>query len=208
MNTFENNLGKVNPIFEIMCQQNNMMSGPMTEQEIQKHKNKLNQLISKLINTHNIEEEISINNEIKKENECLSSLLNIKKYELNQNNNSNMNNNFNLIPQPRMKQQMMFTQATQVEQTQEKKSIFSAICVIFRADTYIGTTAPPVMIQCMPDEKVSEIIEKYRNKSGDHDPYKKFIFNAKPLNPSLSVADAGITNNSNIFVIITKLVKG
>ena len=141
MNTFNNNLGKVNPIFEIMCQQNNMMSGPMTEQEIQKHKNKLNQLISKLINTHNIEEEISINNEIKKESECLSSLLNIKKYELNQNNNTNMDNNFNPIPQRGMQQQMMFTLSTQVEEAKKKKNIFSEISVIFGVETNFGATA-------------------------------------------------------------------
>ena len=60
----------------------------------------------------------------------------------------------------------------------------------------------------MPKEKVSEIIEKYRNKSGDHDPHKKFIFNAKPLNHSLTLAQAGIINNANIFVIKTKLITG
>ena len=37
----------------------------------------------KLNNTHNIDEEISINNEIRKETEFLSSLFNIKKDELN-----------------------------------------------------------------------------------------------------------------------------
>ena len=56
------------------------------------------------------------------------------------------------------------------------------------------------MVQCMPDEKVSEIIEKYRYYSGDRDPSKKFIFNAQNLDLSLSAAEAGITNNANIFV--------
>ena len=58
---------------------NKAMGNSITEQEIQKHKNNINNLI---------------NNEMKKENECLSSLLNIKKNELNQ---QNMMNN-NIMP--------------------------------------------------------------------------------------------------------------
>jgi hypothetical protein len=69
------------------------------------------------------------------------------------------------------------------------------LCVIFRDSGADG----PVMVECMPDDKVSDVIEKYRNKAGDHD-YTKFIFNAKNLDPSLTVAEAGITNNAIIFV--------
>ena len=64
------------------------------QQEINKHKTKLMNLINNLINTQLINEEIFINNEIKKESECLISLLNVKQKELlNQ-----MNNNINLNP--------------------------------------------------------------------------------------------------------------
>ena len=84
----------------------------------------------------------------------------------------------------------------------------AGISVIFRASGATGQASAPIMVQCMSDEKVSEVIEKYRNKSGDRDPTKKFIFNAKNLAPSLSVAEAGITNNANIFVVATKGIKG
>ena len=60
----------------------------------------------------------------------------------------------------------------------------------------------------MPDEKVATLIERYRNKAGDRDQTKKFIFNDKNLNPSLSLAEAGIAHNSNIFVVTTKGVHG
>ena len=60
----------------------------------------------------------------------------------------------------------------------------------------------------MPDEKVKEVIQRYRIKSGDNDQTKKFIFNAKNLNQELSVGEAGITNNGNIFVVTTQGVKG
>ena len=73
------------------------------------------------------------------------------------------------------------------------------ICLIFRKSGE-GQGEPPIMIKCRPEEMVSEIIQRYRNKSGDYDKDKKFIFNAKLLNISLTVSESGLTNNSNIFV--------
>ena len=60
----------------------------------------------------------------------------------------------------------------------------------------------------MLEDKVSDAIEKYRNDSNDRDQTKKFIFNAKPLHPSLKLIEAGITNNANVFVVVTKGIKG
>ena len=86
------------------------------------------------------------------------------------------------------------------------------ICVIFRAGGgpggQGGQQGAPIMIQCMPDDKVASVINKYRIKTNDTDNTKKFIFNAKNLNASLSVAEAGLTNNANIFVVTTQGVKG
>ena len=82
------------------------------------------------------------------------------------------------------------------------------IHVTFRAAGPDGRVLPPMVIPCMPSDKVSDIIEKYRNKANDRDDTKKFIFNAKNLAPSLTVAEAGITNNANIFVVATKGIKG
>jgi len=65
-----------------------------------------------------------------------------------------------------------------------------------------------IEIQCKLEEKVSEIIQRYRSKTGDNDKTKRFIFNAKLLNQDLSVAEAGLQNNSNIFVVTTKGIKG
>ena len=47
--------------------------------EINKHKNYISNLSNQLLNTLNINDEISLNNEIKKETEILISLLNVKK---------------------------------------------------------------------------------------------------------------------------------
>ena len=84
------------------------------------------------------------------------------------------------------------------------------ISVIFRVSINQANvqTGPAITIQCTLDEKVGTIIERYRNKTGDKDTTKKFIFNAKSLNPTLSLAEAGITHNANIFVMVTKDIKG
>ena len=231
----------INPIFKIMGNEGNMGS-PIIEQEIQNHKDKLKDLISKLINTHNIDDETSINNEIKNETEFLSSLFKIKKNELNQiNNNMNMNQMQQpmMEPQPMMQQQMMQQQMMQQQMMQQQmmqqqmmqqqmmaaqqqaqaqqaemqrildqaspsvpsQSQGVGFSIIFRKSGAVGQESNPVMVQCMPDEKVSEIIEKYRRKSGDRDPTKKFIFNARPLYQTLTVAETGLSNNANIFVV-------
>ena len=65
-----------------------------------------------------------------------------------------------------------------------------------------------VTIQVRAEEKVSEMIEKYRSKACDHDMHKEFIFNSKQLNPSLTVQEAGITNLSHIFVYSTQGIPG
>ena len=201
-----------------------------TLEEIRKHKNKINELSNKLINIFDINEEIMINNEIKNETECLLSLLNIKKNEIsninNQNNmNCNMNNNFQQMNHQQMiyqqQQQMMdqfpfqqnmMAQQQAMRQAQINNMLNSIgndnnqkiIFVTFRASDIIA----PVTVQCNPEEKVSDIIEKYRNKVNDYDDSKKFIFNARNLNPSLSLVEAGIKNNSNIFVCRIKGIKG
>ena len=95
-------------------------------------------------------------------------------------------------------------------------------------------SAPPIKVQVMLDDKVSSMIEKYRNKSGDKDYGKKFIFNAFDLESvfdsdsqsqkiiirtapnikngdhiaDLTIVEAGISNYANIFVVATKGIKG
>ena len=66
----------------------------------------------------------------------------------------------------------------------------------------------PYIIQCNVNEKVSKVIEKYRIMANDYKKTKKFIYNALALNPSLTVAEAHLTDNSVIFVIDTDGVMG
>ena len=94
-------------------------------------------------------------------------------------------------------------------QTQKKDDSQGGMSIIFRVSgAGGGQNGPPLTIQCLAEEKVSDLIQRYRTKANDHDTSKKFIFNAKALNTDLSVAEAGLTNNANVFVVTTKGVKG
>ena len=184
-----------------------------TLEEIRKHKNKINELSNKLINIFDVNEEIMINKEIKYETECLLSLLNIKKNEINNINNQNNIGQQQMLAQLQLQQQQMMAQQ-QEEMMQQMENMLNnlgnntqlniLINVNFRVSGSASQPISLVNIQSNPEEKVSDIIEKYRNKANDYDDSKKFIFNAKNLNPNLSVAEAGITNNANIFVVRIK----
>ena len=63
---------------------------------------------------------------------------------------------------------------------------------------------PPIRVMCDYTEKISEVIKIYFIKAGidsKYHKYFKFIYNAKNINMDLTVAESGIANNSNIFVI-------
>ena len=82
-------------------------------------------------------------------------------------------------------------------------NIPKSFTVIFR-HTGNDTNKLPIMVNVKENEKISDIIQKYRQKSSNYDINLKFIFNSKDLNHlnhSLTVAEAGITNNANIFVV-------
>ena len=100
-------------------------------------------------------------------------------------------------------------------QTQNQSSVSPAtsssvsnggITALFRKNDSPGEK--PYAVQCMLTDRVSEIILKYRSKSNDKDPTKKFIFNAKALNATLTAAEAGLTDQANIFVVTTQNVVG
>ncbi len=127
-----------------------------------------------------------------------------------------MNMNMNMNNQMQQMKQMQDMINNMVKNNQQNSNQNSSsqpsqqggINVVFRASGQGGQGKPPLMIQCQLNERVSDLIQRYRTKSGDRDPSKKFIFNAKNLNQSLTIEQAGITNNGNIFVVTTQGIKG
>ena len=193
--------------------------------EINKHKLNIVSLSNKLFNTININEEISINNELKKEVEFLSSLLNIKNNAMmnqmamnnfnpmmNQNYAINNNNLQQLMQQQLMQMQQMMQQQQmqqemlmnqQNENIQKEKEISTIIDVFFRKGK-----DKRYFVQCHFNEKIANVIKKYRNMTNDFTDTEKFIFNANVLNPSITVAEAGLYNKATIFVPETEGIRG
>ena len=129
---------------------------------------------------------------------------------MNNNDKSINNNNMNMkyyINNEQMESQML-VQAGKAQQESLNNNNLNKIVlsVIFKVNG--SSSAFPILVKCFPDEKVSSIIEKYRNISGNEDPSTKFIFNANPLPPNLTVAQAGLKNFSNIFITTNEGIKG
>ena len=170
----------------------------MIQQEINQHKYKLKLLIDNLINTQNINEENMINNEIKKESEFITSLLNMKENSLMnqmfQNNNPNFNQmnfgfNINGINQPNVAD-FNINEFNNNIPNQKKMNI------IFKREWDAKTTT----IISSPEGKISDLVQEYRMRFNDYDK-RDFIYNARPLDLSQSILGFRIGNNDVIKVI-------
>ena len=196
-----------------------------TLEEIKKHKIKISNLSIQLINTNNIADKIILNDEIKNETNCILSLLNIKLNEIQQNNNNINNNyqNFNIINQQEIlaRQQMLAQQQilnpfnaglekpTNIFLNNNQKipkapiiQVQKAIDIFFTEEksNRQGKEKSNIFIQCFPNDKVSAVIDKYRNIINDYSNNKKFYFNDFILDENLSIDKAGLYHNSNIKV--------
>ena len=57
------------------------------------------------------------------------------------------------------------------------------------------------------EEKVGDLIQKYRIKANDNNNSLKFIFNTKPMNLSLDLAEAGLFNKPIIICLGSEVYK-
>ena len=55
----------------------------------------------------------------------------------------------------------------------------NGISFFFRTSGQNAPQRPPISIQCMPDEKVATLIERYRNKAGVRDQTKNSYLTLK-----------------------------
>ena len=183
----------------------------MKAKEIQNHKNKLHNLTTRLINTNNIDEETSINNEIKTETEFLSSLLFIKKNELKKNIINDPKQQLLIMYQQMKQQQQIMQEQKMQQQKMERQMKEQELKKNIPVKLYINfldreNRKPPIKVVCSSDENVYSIIEKYRKKSLDYNNKNIFIFEGKALHPESTLDEAGLTDNSNIFVIFPRLL--
>ena len=115
---------------------------------------------------------------------------NIMNQELNQMNFMNMNNqNLNMIN----------NMNNPINNIKEKK-----ITLIFQKSGYLKKT----FVNCYLNDKISNIIEKYRELSDDQDKELKFLFNARTINPLETVSEVGFKNGSLIIVVSLENMRG
>ena len=186
------------------------------QQNINFQKTKLLNLINNLINTQLINQEIYINNEIKKESELLVSfLIEKQKYVISQNSINNNNINPFLMPQPNLMMnapqmninpikipqvEIIDNNLNSLENANEKK----VINIKFVEQSYSGKI---YIVQCFGNDRICDVIEMYRKKANDYND-NFFIFNNGDMNSlTKTLNDMGISNFSLIIVEIKGVLK-
>ena len=178
----------------------------MIQQELNEHKYKIKILIDNLINTQNINEEIMLNKEIKKETEYIISLLNIKQNlimnQMIQGNNMNFNQlniGFNRIgmnqPNIAMNNLNVFNNIN--IKNQKKMNI------IF----YRDWDGKKTNIISSPQEKISDLIQIYRTRFNDYEK-RVFLFNALKIDPFKNISEIGINDGDQIIITPVENLKG
>ena len=96
-----------------------------------------------------------------------------------------------------LQQQAMNQQMENIQKSEEKITVH-----------FHKIDRPVVDVHCSLNNSISDIINEYRKYSLDNFPEERFIFKNKILPQSLTVAEAGLANDSNIFVVLTHGVRG
>ena len=174
--------------------------------EIVNHKNNILNLSNNLINTADVNQEITLNEELIKQAQFLLKLLNIKKNFLFGQNfqNNNMNNIFNPMQNNQMN---MFNNINNQFQQMINQNIMNEPRDLKRKEIRLRFERPDeensITVPCFTDEKISEVINKYKNMARIK---LQFLYNAKELNPNKTVEESGLVNNSIVRVIPTRQI--
>ena len=62
-----------------------------------------------------------------------------------------------------------------------------------------------MFLQCFPNDKVSDIINKYKEITNIYSPDIQFSFNGVKLNENLTAEESGLYHNSNIIITTLKI---
>ena len=177
--------------------------------EIINHKTNIINLSNNLFNRADVNQEIALNEELIKQAQFLLKLLNIKKNLIFDQNfqNNNMNNIFNPIQNNQMImfnninnnqfQQMMNQNTMNQPQVPQRKEINLK---------FFNRENKSVKVSCFTDEKLSEIIKRYKNMAeiGLNNNYFKFLYNGKTINPNKTVGESEVLDGTQIIVVDPK----
>ena len=186
-------------------------------EEIKKHKNKMNELSTRLINITDINEEILLNTEIKNETEFLLSLFNIKKNLININQFPNqlmfsqqqqqmaqqqamMQQQQVIMQQQMIQQQMMAAQAQANKQAQMNNILNNMDNDKKEINIKFNKKGNIIYIKMSNYDMVADLINEYLTKTKTKNATFKFC--NKILSPTdiSSLYEVGLKDNSEIIV--------
>ena len=139
----------------------------------------------------------------------MNNIMNQMNNNMNQmNNNMNLMNNINLNPINNNNLNQMDMNPIINQEINQMDNIMTMNMGMELGKNEINLTFQegnngPIVIVCTLDSKISNLLEKYKNKAGISDedfPYKAFKINEKRLHPSLSLEEIGIQNDDIIVV--------
>ena len=202
-----------NPIFNLAKSlQNNQGNPMMLNNSLNDNMNQMNQM-----NMNSMNNNMNMMNNQMNMNPMMNQGMMNNQFNMNpmmnpmmMNNMNNMNNMGNNMMEVAMNfnamNNNMNMNAGNMGNNNQPASNNQNISVYFRAG--LNGENGSIMIQCSLDDKISDLIDRYKAKSLQDVSQKKFIFNAKALNKNLKVAEAGLNDGANIFVVNTEGVKG
>ena len=199
-----------NPIFNLAKSlQNNQGNPMMLNNSLNDNMNQMNQM-----NMNSMNNNMNMMNNQMNMNPMMNQGMMNNQFNMNPMMNPMMMNNMNNMGNNMMDVAMNFNamnnnmnmNAGNMGNNNQQASNNQNISVYFRAG--LNGENGSIMIQCSLDDKISDLIDRYKAKSLQDVSQKKFIFNAKALNKNLKVAEAGLNDGANIFVVNTEGVKG
>ena len=199
-----------NPIFNLARSlQNNQRNPMMLNNSLNDNMNQMNQM-----NMNSMNNNMNMMNNQMNMNPMMNNGMMNNQFNMNPMMNPMMMNNMNNMGNNMMEVAMNFNamnnnmnmNAGNMGNNNQSASNNQNISVYFRAG--LNGENGSIMIQCSLDDKISDLIDRYKAKSLQDVSQKKFIFNAKALNKNLKVAEAGLNDGANIFVVNTEGVKG
>ena len=194
MNLMNNNFGANNMMLNTPLNANNQMG--MNMNNFLPNNNQMNNMYLPLNDINN-----DINNNM--DNNLMNTMI---RNQMMMNNNTCMMDMARITQNQIINNDMNMNNLSDNLQNANYNQNDNVINVIFR-NTDLKTNNA-TKIKCNQNEKVSEIIRKYRERTGDREPKEKFIFNAKELNAQLTVGQSQLYDGSIIFVVLLKGVKG
>ena len=166
-------------------EENNNLKNQINRNNLNNFNNNMNNFNNNMNNFNNINNMNDMNMNIFNNMNNLNNMNNINNNINNYNNMNNDNNNFNNNTNNNINNNL----------NQINGNGFSIIV------KESSSNKMRALENCLPSDKISDLMNRYRNKINDHISNLYFTYNAKQLNPNKTLSEEGIINLTTIIVM-------